>query len=81
MANTTDKPVVFTLTDLTYLYTERFKQLGIETPIVHKSRLKEMLQTHVSELEDFISGETLYLHSNKMWGQFLLKAVNIMMQL
>ena len=33
VANTTDKPDVFKLNDLTILYTERLKQLGIETPI------------------------------------------------
>ena len=74
VANTTDKPVVFKLTDLTYLYTERLKQLGIETPIVHKSRLKEMLQTHLPELGDFISGRDIVLTLKQDVGPILTKS-------
>ena len=75
VANTTDKPVVFKLTDLNYLYTERLKQFGIETPIVHKSRLKEMLQTHVPELGDFISGRDIVLTLKQDVGPILTKSI------
>ena len=49
-------PVIFKLTDLVSLYKERLQQLGVESPCVHPTRLKEQLLSSIPELEEYKAG-------------------------
>lgn len=44
-------PVIFKLADLVSLYSQRLEQLGVESPVVNRTRLKEQLLLGIPELE------------------------------
>lgn len=44
-------PPIFRLADLTTLYKQRLEQLGVESPQVHATRLKDQLLCHIPELQ------------------------------
>lgn len=44
-------PPIFKLADLTTLYKQQLEQLGVESPQVHATRLKEQLLCHIPELQ------------------------------
>lgn len=44
-------PVIFKLADLVSLYSQRLEQLGVESPVVNRTRLKEQLLLRIPELE------------------------------
>ena len=44
-------PLIFKLADLTMLYKQRLEQLGVESPDVHSTRLKDQLLFHITKLQ------------------------------
>lgn len=50
-------PVTFILIDICHLYEDCLKQLGVESPSVNSTRLKEKLLAEIPELEVHRSGE------------------------
>ena len=53
MKNASDsrQPPIFKLADLTKLYKQRLEQLGVDSPDVHPTRLKDQLLLHSSYLQ------------------------------
>lgn len=53
MKNASDSrdPLIFKLADLTMLYKKRLEQLGVKSPDVHPTRLKNQLLFHISKLQ------------------------------
>ena len=49
-------PVIFKLADLASLYKRRLQQLGVESPYVNSTRLKEQLLSSILELEEHKAG-------------------------
>ena len=53
MKNASDSrdPLIFKLADLTTLYKQRLEQLGVESPNVHSTRLKDQLLFHIPKMQ------------------------------
>ena len=58
-------PPIFRLCDLCLLYRERLEQLGIESPAVHATRLKDQLLVHIPELQAHREGRDVMLAFEK----------------
>ena len=58
MKNASDSrdPLIFKLADLTTLYKQRLEQLGVESPDVHSTRLKDQLLFHIPKMQDHRKG-------------------------
>ena len=61
ITNTDAAPVVFRLADLASLYKLRLEQLGVDSPCVHSTRLKEQLLARIPELEAHKKGRDVIL--------------------
>ncbi|CAE1315730.1 unnamed protein product [Acanthosepion pharaonis] len=61
VTNTESSPVVFLLADLTSLHKLRLEQLGVDSPNVHSTRLKEQLLARIPELEAHKKGHDVLL--------------------
>ena len=48
--------VIFKLADLDFLYKQRLQQLGVESPNVNSTRLKEQLLSSILEREEHKAG-------------------------
>lgn len=72
--NESSDPPIFRLGDLCSLYRERLDQLGIESPDVHATRLKEQLLFHIPELEAHHQGRDVLLAFKKDVGEILAQA-------
>ena len=59
--NSSSEAVVFRLADLISLYKERLEQLGVPSPDVNATRLKEQLLSHVPQLEAHRPGRDVLL--------------------
>ena len=64
-------PPIFQLCDLCLLYRERLEQLGIESPAVHATRLKDQLLVHIPELQTHGEGHNVMLAFEKDAGAIL----------
>ena len=53
MKNASDskQPPIFKLADLSKLYKQRLEQLGVDSPDVHPTRLKDQLLFHIPKLQ------------------------------
>ena len=49
-------PVIFRVADLATQYKQRLEQLGVDSPDVNSTRLKEQLLSHIPELETHQKG-------------------------
>ena len=58
-------PVIFKLADLASLYKQRLQQLGVESPYVNSTRLKEQLLSSIPELEEHKAGRDVLLAFKK----------------
>ncbi|CAE1257574.1 unnamed protein product [Acanthosepion pharaonis] len=61
VTNTEAAPVVFRLADLASPYKLRLEQLGVDSPNVHSTRLKEQLLARIPELESHKKGRYVLL--------------------
>lgn len=61
-------PPIFRLADLTTLYKLRLEQLGVESPQVHATRLKDQLLCHIPELPAHHQGRDVMLAFEKDVG-------------
>ncbi|CAE1246963.1 unnamed protein product [Acanthosepion pharaonis] len=61
VTNTEAAPVVFRLAGLASLYKLRLEQLGLDSPNVHSTRLKEQLLTRIPELVAHKKGRDILL--------------------
>ena len=73
MSETSD-PVIFRLADLASLYKQRLRQLGVLTPEVHSTRLKEQLLSQMPELEAHKQGRDVLLAFKEYVSSVLLDA-------
>lgn len=73
-ASENSDPVIFRLQELCALYKERLHQLGIDSPDVHCTRLKEQLLLHIPELQAHRDGRYVLLAFKKDVGSLLGKA-------
>ena len=62
---------VFKLSDLVRLYRERLVQLGVSSPCVHSTRLKDRILASFPELQAFKDGRDILLTSNEDIGTAL----------
>ena len=67
-------PPIFRLSDICKLYKQRLQHLGIKTPDVHSTRLKDQLLMHIPELEAKRSGRDVLLAFEKDVGTILADA-------
>eukprot|EP00745_Piridium_sociabile_P026549 TRINITY_DN4240_c0_g1_i3.p1 TRINITY_DN4240_c0_g1~~TRINITY_DN4240_c0_g1_i3.p1 ORF type:complete len:1496 (-),score=398.92 TRINITY_DN4240_c0_g1_i3:837-5324(-) len=67
-------PLTFLLSELCGLYKDRLEQLGIDSPEVHATRLKEQLLFHIPELEAHRAGRDVVLAFKKDVGAILEQA-------
>ena len=67
-------PVIFRLADLAFLYKQRLHQLGVLTPEVHSTRLKEQLLSQMPELEAHKQGRDVLLAFKEDVSSVLLDA-------
>ena len=65
---------VFKLSDLVRLYRERLIQLGVSSPCVHSTRLKDRILASFPELQAFKDGRDIILTSNEDIGTALRQA-------
>ena len=59
--NTEATPVVFRMADLASLYKLHLEQLGVDSPNVHSTQLKEQLLARIPELEAHKKGRDVLL--------------------
>ena len=64
-------PVIFKLADLVSLYSQRLEQLGVESPDVNRTRLKEQLLERIPELEAHRKGRDVLFAFRKDVGAIL----------
>lgn len=74
VTNTETAPVIFRLADLASLYKRRLEQLGVDSPDVNSTRLKEQLLTRIPELEAHKKGRDVLLAFKKDVGSVLFDA-------
>ena len=65
VTGTETAPVIFRLADLASLYKRRLQQLGVESPEVNSTRLKEQLLSRIPELEAHKEGRDVLLAFRK----------------
>ena len=65
VTGTETTPVIFRLADLASLYKRRLQQLGVESPEVNSTRLKEQLLSRIPELEAHKKGRDVLLAFRK----------------
>lgn len=65
VANEETNPIVFRLADLVSLYKERLQQLGVLSPEVNSTRLKEQILSRIPELESYQKGRDILLAFKK----------------
>ena len=64
-------PTTFRLADMSHLYQQRLEQLGIDSPTVNSTRLKDSLLAEIPELETYRKGRDVFLAFNKDLGTAL----------
>ena len=74
VASESSNPPIFRLGDLCLLYRERLEQLGIESPVVHATRLKDQLLFHIPELQAHREGRDVILAFEQDVGAILSEA-------
>ncbi len=67
-------PPIFRLANLTMLYKQRLEQLGVESPQVHATQLKDQLLCHIPELQAHHQGRDVMLAFEKDVGSMLAQA-------
>ena len=67
-----ESPPIFQIKDLTDLYVNRLKQLGVTSPSVNKTRLKEQLLYYMPEIEANKQGRNILIAFKKAIGKVLL---------
>ena len=72
----TDGPKVFRLADLVCLYNQRLLQLGIITPNVNSTRLKDKLLEEMPGLEAHKKGRDILLAFKEDIGEALSQAID-----
>lgn len=72
----TDGPKVFRLADLVCLYNQRLLQLGIDTPNVNSTRLKDKLLEEIPGLEAHKKGRDILLAFKEDIGEALSQAID-----
>ena len=73
-ASESSAPSVFQLADLCMLYRQRLEQLGIDSPDVHATRLKDQLLQHIPDLQAEHHGRDVLLAFKKDIGSILAQA-------
>ena len=73
-ASENSDPPIFRLGDLCMLYRQRLEQLGIKTPDIHATRLKEQLLLHIPQLQAQHQGRDVLLAFEKDVGSILVQA-------
>ena len=68
------RPIVHRLADLVDLYKQRLFQLGVETPSVNSTRLKDKLISHLPIIEAIKNGRDILIAFKKDIGQVLSDA-------
>ena len=74
LAEREEQTPIFKLSDLVTLYTDRLTQLGVSSPCVHSTRLKERILAMFPELQAFKEGRDVLLMSNDDVGTALRQA-------
>lgn len=74
LSSGTSSPPIFRLGELRSLYHDRLQQLGVESPAVHATRLKDQLLYHVPELRAHHEGRDIILAFEKDVGSILAEA-------
>ena len=76
MKNASDSrdPLIFKLADLTILYNQRLEQLGVESPDVHSTRLKDQLLFLIPKLQAHRKGRDVLLAFENDVGSVLSQA-------
>ena len=76
MKNASDSrdPHIFKLANLTMLYKQRLEQLGVESPDVHPTRLKDQLLFHIPKLQAHHQGQDVLLAFENDVGSNLSQA-------
>ena len=76
MKNASDSrdPLIFKLADLTMLYKKRQEQLGVESPDVHPTQLKDQLLFHIPKLQAHRQGRDVLLAFENDVGSILSQA-------
>ncbi|CAE1259085.1 unnamed protein product [Acanthosepion pharaonis] len=74
VTNTEAAPVVFRLADLASLYKLRLEQLGVDSPNVHSTRLKEQLFARIPEIEAHKKGRDVLIAFKADTGPVLHEA-------
>lgn len=69
-----DTPIIFRLADMVTLYRQRLEQLGVETPDVNSTRLKDKLLAELTELQAHKQGRDVLLAFQKDIGLVLSQA-------
>ena len=72
-----DDPVTFRLADICHLYQQRLEQLGVESPSVNSTRLKDKLLAEIPELEAHKSGRDVLLAFQKDVGKALAQSSDL----
>ena len=67
-------PPIFRLADLSTLYRKRLQQLGVESPDVHATRLKDQLLFHIPQLQARHQGRDVLLAYERDVGSILAHA-------
>ncbi|KAJ7376704.1 hypothetical protein OS493_033327 [Desmophyllum pertusum] len=76
MKNASDSsdPLILKLANLTMLYKQRLEQLGVESPDVHPTRLKDQLLFHIPKLQAHRQGRDVMLALKNDVGSILSQA-------
>ncbi|KAJ7371263.1 hypothetical protein OS493_027379 [Desmophyllum pertusum] len=76
MKNASDSsdPLILKLANLTMLYKQRLEQLGVESPDVHPTRLKDQLLFHIPKLQAHRQGRDVMLAFENDVGSILSQA-------
>ena len=65
-ASSEEEPTVFRLADLVKMYSNRLFELGIETPVINSTRLKELILLHMPEVEAYNCRRDVMIAFKKM---------------
>lgn len=74
LADKEEQAPVFKLSNLVQLYRERLVQLGVSSPYVHATRLKDRIAANFPELQAFDGGNGILFMSNRDVGMALRQA-------
>ena len=67
-------PVIFRLADLATQYKQRLEQLGVDSPDVNSTRLREQLLSHIPQLETYQKGRDVLIALKHDIGSILVDA-------